>query len=76
MSFLAKDVDVAERDRAGVGLLQRGDRAHQRRLARAVRPEQSEHAGRNRERYVLQRLDAVRVRLGQTFDAQFEHLRY
>ena len=48
-----------------VGALQRGQRAHQRRLAGAVRPEQAEHAGRNGQRHAVERLDAVGVALGQ-----------
>jgi hypothetical protein len=70
--LLAKHVDVAERDGAGVGFLQRGDGAHQRRLAGAVRAEETEHAGRNRERDVLESFDAVRIGLREAGDVQCE----
>ena len=52
----------------GVGLLERGDRAHERRLAGAVRAEQAEHAGGDLERDVVEGADAVGVRLGETID--------
>ena len=35
--LLGQHVEAVELDRAGVGILQGGDRAHQRALARAVR---------------------------------------
>ncbi len=41
--FLPEHVDAIEGDRAGVGVLQRGDDAHQGTLAGAVRAEQPEH---------------------------------
>ena len=50
---LREHVDVAEADGARVGLLQRGDGPHQRRLACAVGPEQPEHAGGDLERDVV-----------------------
>ena len=43
--LVAEHVDVAEARRARVGLLERGEGAHQGRLAGAVGPEQPEHAG-------------------------------
>ena len=51
---------------AAVGFLQRGQRAHERGLARAVGPEQSKHALWNGERDVLQRLRPVGIALGET----------
>ena len=69
--LLAQDVDglpravgvgVAERDGAGVGLLERGDRAHQRGLAGAVGPEQAVHAAADVERDVPEGVDAVNLR--------------
>ena len=51
-------------------------RAHQRRLAGAVRPEQAEHAGADRERDVAQRLDAVRVGLGQVSNLELQSHRF
>ena len=46
---------------------ERRDAAHQRRLARAVGPEQPEHAVRNRQRDVAERAGAIRVRLRDGF---------
>jgi hypothetical protein len=71
--LLAEDVELAEARRAGVRLLQRGQRAHERRLAGAVRSEQAEHAGGDGEGDAVERADAVRIGLGQTVDLQFEH---
>ena len=62
--LLVQDVDIAEADAALVRLLQRGDDAHQRGLAGAVRAEQAVHARRDREGDVLQRVHAVGVGLG------------
>src|SRR5688500_693310 len=66
--LLAEHVDrlarwIAEVDRACVGLLQRGDRAHQRGLAGAVRAEQPEHPGWDRQRDVVERAHAAGVAL-------------
>jgi hypothetical protein len=60
---LLHDVEVAEVDGADVRLLERGEDAHQRRLAGTVRAEQAVHSRRNRERHVLQRLHAVGIGL-------------
>ncbi len=57
--FLAEHVDAVESDRAGVGILQRRDGAHQRTLAGAVRADQAEHAVADGERKILERLYAV-----------------
>ena len=38
--LVPKNVDLAERRASGIGVLERGQRAHQRRLARAVGTEQ------------------------------------
>ena len=57
-------------DAAAVGFLQRGEDAHQRRLAGAVGAEQAVHARRDRQADVLQRLHAVGVGLGDVADGQ------
>ena len=62
--LVPQHVDLAERDAAAVGLLQRGEDAHQRGLAGAVGPQQPVHAVRDREGDVVQRLHAVGVGLG------------
>ena len=66
--FLFEDVEIAERDRSGVGLLQRSDRPHEGGLAGPVRAEESVHAGRDRQADVLEGLDAVSVGLGDVAD--------
>ncbi|KAG0921739.1 hypothetical protein G6F32_014965 [Rhizopus arrhizus] len=60
----------AERGRTTVGLLQGGQCAHQRGLARAVRAEQAEHAAREVQADVVECVHAVGVRLGQRTDLQ------
>ena len=67
---LGEHVDVAEANGARVRLLQRGDGAHQRRLPCAVGAEQAEHAGGYVERDVLQRANAVGVRLREIRDRE------
>jgi len=52
---------IDEADRSGVGFLQRRDRSHQGRFAGAVRAEEAEHAGMNRQRDILERGDTVGV---------------
>src|SRR5688572_10494974 len=59
--FLFEDVEVAQSYLAGVGLLERGDRAHEGGLAGAVRAEESVHAGWDRQGDVLEGLDPVAV---------------
>jgi hypothetical protein len=71
LGLLFEHVDVAEADAAAVGVLQGGDRAHERRLAGAVGAEQAEHAGGDREVDALQRAHAVGVGLGELADLQF-----
>jgi hypothetical protein len=66
--FVAKHIDVAEAHRAGVGLLQRGKDAHQRRLTGAVRAEEAEHSARDRQGDAVQGAGAVVVRLRQIAD--------
>ena len=61
---------VAQVNRAGVRLLERGEDAHQRGLAGAVGAEQAVHPRRDRERHVLQRLHAVGVGLGHASNVQ------
>src|SRR4029453_831935 len=53
--LLRYDVDAVESDRAAVRILQRCDRAHQRGLAGAVRPEQTEHPRRDLQPHATQR---------------------
>ena len=62
---------VTERDGAGVGLLEGGDGAHEGRLAGAVRAEEPEHAARDRQRDVTQRVHPVGVRLCEVLDPEF-----
>jgi hypothetical protein len=74
--LVAQHVDLAagqaaQRRAAGVGILQRRERSHQRRLAGAVGAEQAEHAGRNRQRDAVERANAVGVGLGEVADLQF-----
>ena len=60
----------AEVDRATIRLLERGKDAHQRGLAGAVGAKQSVHPCGNGETDVLQRVDAVGVRLGDAADVE------
>ena len=63
------DVDVAEAHRAGVHVLERGDAPHQRRLARAVRAEQSEYlTSRHIETDIVERLLAPGIDFGELVD--------
>src|SRR5262245_45632519 len=64
------DVDVVEPDAAGGWNLQRGHRAHERRLAGAVRPEQAEHPARDFQRDRLERARTVRIDMRELVDAQ------
>jgi hypothetical protein len=68
--LLAQDVDVAQHDGASVGLLERGDRAHERRLAGAVGSEEAIHPARNVERDVAEGAHAVGVGLGDAADSE------
>ena len=68
--LLAQHVDAVEVDGAGVGILKRGDGAHQRALAGAVGADQAEHAVADGEGEVLKRLYAVRISLGKTSDRE------
>ena len=69
--FLAlQHVDLAEHGAAAVGFLQRGQDAHQRRLAGAVGPEQAEHARRDRQADVVQRLHAVGIGLADVAESE------
>src|SRR5688572_1926521 len=65
---------VAEADRSLVGLLQRREDPHQRRLAGAVSAEEAEHPRWDVERHAFQRLGAVRVCLRQVADGQMHLL--
>ena len=66
--FLREDVDAVEIDGAGVGILERGDGAHQRAFAGAVWAEEAEHIVADGEREVLERPNAVRIGLRQASD--------
>jgi len=70
LPLLLHHVEVAEADGPRVGLLERGEGAHQRGLAGAVGAEQAVHSGRDGERHVLQRTHAVGVGLGNLLDLQ------
>src|SRR5678816_2724883 len=61
---------IAQRYGAQVRLLQRGDRAHQRRLAGAVGSEEAVHPARDVEVDVTQSAHAVGVRLGDAADGE------
>jgi hypothetical protein len=62
--LVLEDVDSVERDGAGVGVLESGDRAHQRGFAGAVGAEEAKHFITDGEGEVLKCLDAVGVGLG------------
>ena len=62
--FVAQHVDVVEHNTTGIGVLQRGNGAHQAGLARAVGPQQAKHARWDVETNVFQGLSAVGVGLG------------
>jgi hypothetical protein len=62
---IGDDVLAGEGDRALVGLLQRGDGAHQRRLAGAVGAEQAEQTVADFEGDVVEGSNAVGVRFGE-----------
>src|SRR5678815_2676784 len=65
---LREDVDLAEPDGARIRFLERGYRAHERRLPRTVGPEQAEHASGYVERDVLQGAYTVGIRLREIRD--------
>jgi hypothetical protein len=67
---VAAAVDADQARAAGVGLLQRRERSHQRRLAGTVGAQQSEHSGRDRERHAVERADAVGIGLGEIADLE------
>ena len=58
---LGEHVDTVENDRPRVRLLQRRDRAHQRRLARAVGAEQPEQSAPDREIYSIEGANTVTI---------------
>ena len=68
--FVFQHVDIAEGGSAGVGILQRGERAHERAFARAVGAEQAVHAGGDIERYVVQGAYAVGICLVEMANGQ------
>ena len=63
-------VEIAEMDRPLVRLLQRGDGAHERRLARAIRAEETEESLPDVERDVIERADTVGIGLGKPGDGE------
>ncbi len=69
---LGNDVDIAEGDAARGRGLERGDAAHQARLAGAVGAKQAEHPGGQVQRHAVQRTHAVAVNMNQIADAQHE----
>ena len=73
---VASDVEVRDPRRARVGVRQRGEDLHCRRLSGAVRPEQAEHrALRHREREPVERADAARIGLDEVLGFDRVHLR-
>src|SRR5688572_14435307 len=68
--FLPQDIERPEMDLPLVGLLEGGDRAHERRLAGAIRAEKSVHAGWNGQMDALQRMDAIRIGFRQIADTE------
>jgi hypothetical protein len=60
----------AEHDGAGVGLLQRGDGAHERRLAGTVRTEKAVHPAGDVEVDVVESADAVGIGLGDAANGE------
>ena len=71
--LILQRVDSVEVDAAAVGGLQRGNGAHQAAFAGAVGPEQAEHALRNGQAHVVERLHPVGVGFRQIFDGQFHY---
>ena len=68
--FLLEDVEVVEPDFAFVGILERGDGAHERAFAGAVGAEQAEHVVADGERDVAEGFDAVGIGFGEAGDFQ------
>ena len=68
----SQGIDGAESHRAGIRRLQRGQRAHQRGLARTIGPQQAVHALRDGQADVVEGADAVGVGLGEVLDPQFK----
>src|SRR5579862_1511791 len=68
--LLPQHVDAVERRLAAVRFLQCGQGAHQRRLARAVWAQQTEHALWDRQGDVRERLRSIRVAFGEVRNLQ------
>src|SRR5688500_9448390 len=68
--FLPQDIERPEVALPLVGLLEGCDRAHERRLAGAIRAEKSVHAGWNGQIDALQRMDAIRIGFRQIADTE------
>ena len=68
--LLLEHVDAVQINGSGIGILQRGDGAHQRALARAVRTEQAEHVIADGQREILERANAVRIGFGEIRNGQ------
>jgi len=66
--LVAQHVDLPQPDAALVRVLQRGDGAHERGLARPIGPQQPEHARRNRQVDPPQCPNVARVGLGEALD--------
>ena len=67
---LREHVQAVEMNAAGIRRLQRRQGAHERGFARAVGPEQTEHAGRNVQADVVEGAHSVGVGLGEMLDGQ------
>src|SRR5688572_20792078 len=68
--LLVYDVDVAEMDGAAVGLLERCDHAHQRRLACTVGTEETIHPFGDGEGHILQSLHTIWISLRDIADGE------
>jgi hypothetical protein len=66
--LVLQHIDAIEMDTAAIGVLQCRNGAHQRRLARAIRPQQAEHSVRNVQADIVDGLDAIGIGFVQLFD--------
>jgi hypothetical protein len=66
--LVLQDVEAVEMDASAIGILQRGDGAHQRGLAGAVRPQQPEHSVGDVEADIVDGLDAIGIGLVELLD--------
>ena len=68
--LLRQHVEAIQGDGSRVGILQRGDSAHERAFARAVRAEQPEHVVADGQGHIFERANAVGIGLGETGDGE------